>query len=188
MPLIARVLCWLLPALCTSCLLNYHNRVGYSAQVSAPGATMRPDSTAGGVAVSLQRRATFGYLPLVALFKEKGDYAFSVQFFGARPAYQAGVIRRVSIATSAGLLFETQDSAFVRYQPPAPYPGLVRAEQQLPGLFFKSSYLIPLADTIQQVSLTLDYTLLTRNGTREAHRLQVPLKVDRDKGFSLFSM
>ncbi len=174
-------------ASCTSCL-TYTHRVSYSARTNSSVVNTNTDSTTVFVLAHLSKQPTAGTLPFVFLLKEKGLYGFSVQLFGAsKQVYQRGIIQAVSIATPVRIVFQSRDSTFVEHIPPTPYPGPVKPDNKLFNSFYQSPYAIALADSSSQLWLTLNYTLITREGKREPHRLQQQFAIDRKKGFSLTS-
>ncbi len=173
--------------LCSGCLV-YTNRVSYSAHTYLPSAPTHPAVSPVNVSVSLRREYTAGMLPFVFTLGEKGDYSFSVDLH--RPTvqpYQGGLIRAFSIVSPAGVLFQSYDSTFVRYVPATPYPGPTKSYPDSFSQYYKSPYAIAIADSSNRLSFTLDYTLITTEGKRESYHLEQPLRVDRDKGFALFS-
>jgi hypothetical protein len=178
----------LLLSLCPGCLV-YSNRVSYSAHTDAsPGPTQAAVSPVK-VIVHLQRESTAGVLPFVFTRGEKGDYSFSVQLFGpSLLPYQGGLIRAFSIVSPAGVLFQRQDSTFVRDVPATPHPGPTKPYPDSFSRFYESPYVIALADSCNRLSFTLDYLLITTDGKREPYHLEQPLRVDRDKGFALPSI
>ena len=189
LPVALRGLCvLLLLSLCPGCLV-YSNRVSYSAHTDvSPGPTLAAVSPVK-VIVHLQREPTAGVLPFVFTRREKGDYSFSVQLFGpaGRP-YQSGVVRAFSIASSAGVLYQSHDSTFVSYVPATPYPGPTKPYPDSFSRHYESPSVIALADSSNRLTFTLDYTLFTSDGKRESYHLEQPLRVDREKGFALPSI
>lgn len=181
LPVAVRGLCVLLLLnLCLGCLV-YSNRVSYSAHTDAsPGPTQAAVSPVK-VIVHLQRESTAGVLPFLFTLGEKGDYSLFVQFYHPMvQSYQGGLIRAFSIASPAGVLFQSHDSTFMRSVPNTLRPD---SFHQL----YESPYVIALADSSNHLTFTLDYTLLTNEGKRESYHLEQPLRVDRDKGFAPFS-
>ena len=179
----------LLFSLCPGCLV-YSNRVGYSAHTDTAPA-LGPTQAAVSpiqVVVHLQRESTSRVLPFVFTLGEKGDYCFSVQFYHAMgQSYQGALIRAFSIASPAGVLFQSHDSTFVQHVPATPYPGSTKFYPNSFHQLHQSPYVIALADSSNHLTFTLDYTLLTSKGKRESYHLAHPLRVNRNKGFSIFA-
>lgn len=177
----------LLLSLCSGCLV-YTNRTSYFARtdvsLASTGATLSPVS----ISVHLQREPTAGVVPFAFTLREKGDYSFSVQFYQPKAqSYQGGVIQSFSIASPTEVLFQSHDSTFVHYVPQEPYPGPAKPYPDSFSRFYKTPYVIALADSSNHLNFTLDYILFTIEGKRQAFHLEQPLRVDRDKGVSLFS-
>ena len=170
-----------------SCL-TYTHRVSYSARTNSSVKNPSTDSATVFVLANISKQPTAGALPFVFLLKEKGLYGFSVQLFGASTrVYQRGIIQAVSIDTPERIVFQSRDSTFVQYVPSTPYPGTNKSDLKQFNSFYQSPYIIAVADSSSQLSFTLDYTLITREGKRESHRLHQPLIIDHEKGFSLSS-
>jgi hypothetical protein len=175
----------LLLGLCPGCLV-YTNRVRYSARTDLPPVPSRPAVSPVSVIVHLTREPTSGVLPFVFTLGEKGDYSFSVQLH--RPTlqpYQGSLIRAFSIASPTGVLFQSHDSTFVQYVPATPYPGPSKSHPDSFSRFYKSPYVIALADSSTRLTFTLDYILFTSDGKRESYHLEQPLRVERAKGLAL---
>ena len=178
----------LLLGLCPGCLV-YTNRVSYSARTDLPPVPPRSAVSPVSVIVHLTRKPTSGVLPFVFTLGEKGDYSFSVQLHRpTRQPYQGGLIRAFSIASPAGVLFQSHDSTFVQYVPAAPCPGPSKPYPDSFSRFYNSPYVIALADSSTRLTFTLDYTLFTSDGKHESYHLEQPLRVERAKGFALPSI
>jgi hypothetical protein len=168
--------------------LTYTHRVSYSARTNSSVTNPSTNSATVFVLANLSKQPTAGALPFVFLLKEKGLYGFSVQLFGASTrVYQRGIIQAVSIDTPERIVFQSRDSTFVQYVPSTPYLGTDKSDHKQFNSFYQSPYIIAGADSSSQLSFTLDYTLITREGKRESHRLHQPLIIDHEKGFSLSS-
>ncbi len=157
----------------TGCI-PYTNRTRYYASNIIATSVTTADTTQPIVAFGLNRQLTSKIYPFIGYLGEKGDFALSVQLYGAGARkYRALLLKSMQIESGGKVHFATTDSAFVQF----------RSFREVDNnRHYTSEYVVALLDSVKKPFITAEYILVTHRGAREPYTLRRRLDMDGKRG------
>jgi len=161
-----------------SACLPLTNRTSYNTFNIMPVSVSAADSLNPEIMFSLNRELTSKVYPFVSYLGENGDFAFSVQLFGSgAKKYRSFVLNSMRIESGGKVHFATLDSTFIEFQ---------SFRESDNNRYYKSKYIVALADTVKKPTIRVEYMLVTHNNRREQYSFVRPLYINRYRGLGWY--